>query len=128
MFITGFAAVALNPDSRAPKDAKVLSKPFHLRDLVNEVNGDGGLSRSFPFHCNPDHDACQCSKLRECGSMPSRVAWAALLRRKGADMKNRVAVIGLGSMGWGAAVSLLRKGFDVQGGRCASRRARFICG
>ncbi len=38
MFITGFAAVALNPDSRAPKDAKVLSKPFHLRDLVTEVD------------------------------------------------------------------------------------------
>ena len=37
MFITGFAAVALNPDSKAPKDAKILSKPFHLRDLVNEV-------------------------------------------------------------------------------------------
>jgi two-component system cell cycle response regulator CpdR len=37
MFITGFAAVALNADSQAPKDAKVLSKPFHLRDLVNEV-------------------------------------------------------------------------------------------
>ena len=37
MFITGFAAVALNPDSNAPKDAKILSKPFHLRDLVNEV-------------------------------------------------------------------------------------------
>jgi two-component system cell cycle response regulator CpdR len=37
MFITGFAAVALNPDARAPKDAKVLSKPFHLRDLVNEI-------------------------------------------------------------------------------------------
>ncbi|MEO0545121.1 MAG: response regulator [Pseudomonadota bacterium] len=37
MFITGFAAVALNPESEAPKDAKVLSKPFHLRDLVNEV-------------------------------------------------------------------------------------------
>jgi two-component system cell cycle response regulator CpdR len=37
MFITGFAAVALNPDSNTPKDAKVLSKPFHLRDLVNEV-------------------------------------------------------------------------------------------
>src|SRR5450631_3816754 len=37
MFITGFAAVALNPDSNAPKDAKVLSKPFHLKDLVNEV-------------------------------------------------------------------------------------------
>lgn len=38
MFITGFAAVALHPDSKAPKDAKVLSKPFHLRDLVNEVD------------------------------------------------------------------------------------------
>jgi len=37
MFITGFAAVALNPDSNAPRDAKVLSKPFHLRELVNEV-------------------------------------------------------------------------------------------
>jgi two-component system cell cycle response regulator CpdR len=37
MFITGFAAVALNPDSRAPRQAKILSKPFHLRDLVTEV-------------------------------------------------------------------------------------------
>ena len=38
MFITGFAAVALNSDSNAPKDAKVLSKPFHLKDLVDEVD------------------------------------------------------------------------------------------
>jgi two-component system cell cycle response regulator CpdR len=37
MFITGFAAVALNPDTAAPKNAKVLSKPVHLRELVNEV-------------------------------------------------------------------------------------------
>ena len=37
MFITGFAAVALNSDSQAPKNAKVLSKPVHLRELVNEV-------------------------------------------------------------------------------------------
>jgi two-component system cell cycle response regulator CpdR len=37
MFITGFAAVTLNSESQAPKDAKVLSKPFHLRDLVAEV-------------------------------------------------------------------------------------------
>ena len=37
MFITGFAAVALNADGEAPSDAKVLSKPFHLRDLVSEV-------------------------------------------------------------------------------------------
>ncbi len=37
MFITGFAAVALNGDSSTPRQAKVLSKPFHLRELVNEV-------------------------------------------------------------------------------------------
>jgi len=37
MFITGFAAVALSPESDTPKDAKVISKPFHLRDLVDEV-------------------------------------------------------------------------------------------
>ena len=34
---SGSISVALNPDSKAPKDAKILSKPFHLRDLVNEV-------------------------------------------------------------------------------------------
>ncbi|HXW70717.1 MAG TPA: response regulator [Methylocella sp.] len=38
MFITGFAAVALNPDNSAPPQAKILSKPFHLKDLVNEVH------------------------------------------------------------------------------------------
>jgi two-component system, cell cycle response regulator CpdR len=38
MFITGFAAVALNRGSGAPAGAKVLSKPFHLRDLVNEID------------------------------------------------------------------------------------------
>jgi two-component system, cell cycle response regulator CpdR len=38
MFITGFAAVALNSDSKAPRNAKVLSKPVHLRDLVSEVH------------------------------------------------------------------------------------------
>jgi two-component system cell cycle response regulator CpdR len=37
MFITGFAAVALNPDNNTPPQAKILSKPFHLKDLVNEV-------------------------------------------------------------------------------------------
>ncbi len=37
MFITGFAAVALHPSSNAPKQAKVLSKPFHLREIVLEV-------------------------------------------------------------------------------------------
>ncbi len=37
MFITGFAAVALNPESGAPEGAQVLSKPFHLRQLVDEV-------------------------------------------------------------------------------------------
>ncbi|MEM9707134.1 MAG: response regulator [Pseudomonadota bacterium] len=38
MFITGFAAVALNGANKAPEDAKVLSKPFHLKDLVHEVD------------------------------------------------------------------------------------------
>ena len=37
MFITGFAAVALHPSSNAPRQAKVLSKPFHLREIVAEV-------------------------------------------------------------------------------------------
>ncbi len=37
MFITGFAAVALKAGKRAP-DARVLSKPFHLKDLVSEVD------------------------------------------------------------------------------------------
>jgi two-component system cell cycle response regulator CpdR len=36
MFITGFAAVALSAAQSAPQ-AKVLSKPVHLRDLVAEV-------------------------------------------------------------------------------------------
>jgi two-component system cell cycle response regulator CpdR len=37
MFITGFAAVTLSNSSEAPNDARVLSKPFHLKDLVDEV-------------------------------------------------------------------------------------------
>ena len=37
MFITGFAAVTLNNELKTPKDARVLSKPFHLKDLVAEV-------------------------------------------------------------------------------------------
>ena len=36
MFITGFAAVTLKAGKALPQ-AKVLSKPFHLRDLVLEV-------------------------------------------------------------------------------------------
>src|ERR1700755_2171065 len=38
MFITGFAAGGLNSDSEAPKSARVLSSPVHLRELVSEVN------------------------------------------------------------------------------------------
>ena len=37
MFITGFAAVALKAGKASPS-AKILSKPFHLRDLVAEVD------------------------------------------------------------------------------------------
>lgn len=38
MFITGFAAVALHPDTKAPREARILSKPVHLRQLVTEVD------------------------------------------------------------------------------------------
>jgi len=37
MFITGFAAVTLRAGKQVPQ-ARVLSKPFHLRDLVLEVD------------------------------------------------------------------------------------------
>ena len=36
MFITGFAAVSLRASREAPR-AKMLSKPFHLNDLVLEI-------------------------------------------------------------------------------------------
>ena len=39
MFITGFAAVALQHYSEAPPQrARILSKPIHLKDLVREVD------------------------------------------------------------------------------------------
>lgn len=38
MFITGFAAVTLNTNVQVLKDARVLSKPFHLKDLVREID------------------------------------------------------------------------------------------
>lgn len=39
LFITGFAAVALHARRSGPlSDTKVLSKPFHLRDLVEQVD------------------------------------------------------------------------------------------
>ncbi len=37
MFITGFSAVSLRAGQTMP-NARVLSKPFHLRDLVMEVD------------------------------------------------------------------------------------------
>jgi two-component system cell cycle response regulator CpdR len=38
VFITGFAAVILKTGPLTPKDARVLSKPFHLKVLVEEVD------------------------------------------------------------------------------------------
>ena len=74
MFITGFAAVALNPDSQAPKDAKVLSKPFHLRDLVNEVEKtDGRLRKVRPPTGLPPRPAAGISR-RSPASGPLRRA------------------------------------------------------
>jgi len=37
MLITGFAAVAIKAKSELTPEAKVLSKPFHLNTLVEEV-------------------------------------------------------------------------------------------
>ena len=37
MFITGFAAVAMQDDSIGPNRPKVLAKPFHLRHLIDEI-------------------------------------------------------------------------------------------
>ncbi len=37
MFITGFAAVALQEDGFATNRPRVLAKPFHLRHLIAEV-------------------------------------------------------------------------------------------
>jgi two-component system cell cycle response regulator CpdR len=38
IFIAGFAAGALRNRTVTLKNAKVLSKPFHLRELVDEIN------------------------------------------------------------------------------------------
>jgi len=38
MFITGFAAVALQARAMPDINARVLRKPFHLRDLVDELD------------------------------------------------------------------------------------------
>jgi two-component system cell cycle response regulator CpdR len=38
IFITGFAAVALNQRRAQQTGGKVLSKPFHLRELVDEID------------------------------------------------------------------------------------------
>jgi len=43
IFITGFAAVTLKANRDAPQ-ARVLSKPFHLKDLVMEVQRVFGQS------------------------------------------------------------------------------------
>jgi two-component system cell cycle response regulator CpdR len=38
IFITGFAAVALNEADVLPREATVLAKPFHLSQLVGEID------------------------------------------------------------------------------------------
>jgi two-component system cell cycle response regulator CpdR len=37
MFITGFAAVTMQDARLTPHQPKVLTKPFHLRHLVSEI-------------------------------------------------------------------------------------------
>ena len=43
MFITGFAAVALQAADAMP-EARLLSKPFHLKDLVSQVDEMFGVT------------------------------------------------------------------------------------
>lgn len=38
LFITGFSAVALGANAAKNDNAKILSKPFHLNDLVKQVD------------------------------------------------------------------------------------------
>ena len=38
MFITGFAAVAMGRRPQGQAGARILSKPFHLKDLVDQVD------------------------------------------------------------------------------------------
>ncbi len=38
MFITGFAAVAMDKAKDRPVNSKILQKPFHLKDMVDEVD------------------------------------------------------------------------------------------
>lgn len=38
MYITGFAAVAMGSKTPETQHARILSKPFHLGDLVKQVN------------------------------------------------------------------------------------------
>ncbi|MBL8640493.1 MAG: response regulator [Alphaproteobacteria bacterium] len=38
LFITGFSAVAMGASGSQNQNAKVLSKPFHLNDLVKQVD------------------------------------------------------------------------------------------
>lgn len=38
MFITGFAAIAMTQGMAGRTEAQILSKPFHLRDLVSHVD------------------------------------------------------------------------------------------
>ena len=59
MFITGFAAVTLNADMGGAKEAKVLSKPFHLKDLVMEVDR---LLANEP-RLNPQRENAACKPL-----------------------------------------------------------------
>jgi two-component system cell cycle response regulator CpdR len=38
MFITGFAGIVMDKNADAAEEAPVVSKPFHLGDLVRQVN------------------------------------------------------------------------------------------
>jgi two-component system cell cycle response regulator CpdR len=53
MFITGFAAVALRAREGLPGTPKVLSKPFHLKDLIQQIDQMVGKRGTGPVAPGP---------------------------------------------------------------------------
>ena len=119
MFITGFAAVALNPDNNAPRDAKILSKPFHLKDLVGEVQRllgclIGGLSIAPDRSCRADgrHHHISCDDF-----FVGVGTWTTLHTSHGGTWVSRaaillVALVLLAPLGTSAADARVGGGFS----------------
>ena len=85
MFITGFAAVTLNTTAKAVQDAQVLSKPFHLKDLVREIESllGVGVRPCAPAKAGRQTQVCDAA-FGSYGSPRTLLAVLALLSSGGA--------------------------------------------